>query len=125
MITLSKSAKKSLEDYLRQARAYLRGSKSVDAEEVEQNITEHIENELKGAAEPVSCDALDAVLKKLGSPQQWVPEEELPWWRKIILRLRSGSEDWRLAYLSLGLLVVGFLILPYAPGLAGGIIRSG
>ncbi len=115
MITLSKSAKKSLEDYLRQARAYLRGSKSVDANEVEQNIAEHIENELEGAAEPVSRDVLDAVLKKLGSPQQWVPEEELPWWRKIILRLRSGPEDWRLAYLSLGLLVVGFLLLPYAP----------
>ncbi len=115
MITLSKSAKKSLEDYLRQARAYLRGSKSLDANEVEQNIAEHIENELEGAAEPVSCDTLDAVLEKLGSPQQWIPEEELPWWRKIILRLRSGSEDWRLAYLSLCLLVVGFLMLPYAP----------
>ncbi len=115
MITLSKSAKKSLEDYLRQARAYLRGSKSLDANEVEQNIAEHIENELEGAAEPVSCDALDAVLKRLGSPQQWIPEEELPWWRKIIFRLRTGSEDWRLAYLSLGLLVVGFLMLPYAP----------
>lgn len=115
MIILSESAKKSLDDYLRQARAYLRGSKSVDANEVEQNIVEHIENELEGAAEPVSCDALDAVLKKLGSPQQWVPEEELSWWRKIILRLRSGSEDWRLAYLSFGLLVVGFLILPNAP----------
>jgi len=112
MVTLSKNAEKSLHDYLRQARAYLRGSKSVDADEVEQNITEHIENELEGAAEPVSCDALDAVLKKLGSPQQWVPEEELFWWRKIILRLRSGPEDWRLAYISFGLLILGFLILP-------------
>ena len=52
MITLSESAERCLHDYLRQARAYLRGSKSVDAEEVEQNITEHIENELAGAAEP-------------------------------------------------------------------------
>ena len=112
MITLSKSAKKSLEDYLRHARAYLRGSKSLDADEVEQNITEHIENELEGAAEPVSCYVLDAILKRLGSPQQWVPEEELPWWRKIILRLRNGPEDWRLAYISFGLLVLGFLILP-------------
>ncbi len=112
MITLSKSAKKSLEDYLRQARAYLRGSKSLDANEVEQNIAEHIENELEGAAEPVSCDALDAVLKKLGSPQQWIPEEELSWWRKIIFRLRTGPEDWRLAYISFGLLVLG-CILPW------------
>jgi len=115
MITLSKSAKKSLEDYLRQARAYLRGSKSVDANEVEQNIAEHIENELEGEVEPVSCDALDAVLKKLGSPQQWVPEEELSWWRKIILRLWTGPEDWRLAYISLALLVAGILSLSYAP----------
>lgn len=112
MITLSESAEKSLHDYLRQARAYLRGSKSVDAKEVEQNITEHIENELEGAAEPVSRDVLDAVLKKLGSPQQWVPEEELPWWWKIIFRLRIGPEDWRLAYISFGLLILGFLILP-------------
>ncbi len=115
MITLSESAKKSLEDYLRQARAYLRGSKSVDADEVEQNIAEHIENELEGAAEPVSRDVLDVVLKKLGSPQQWVPMEELPWWWKIIFRLRSGPEDWRLAYISFALTVAGILTLPYAP----------
>jgi len=115
MITLSKNAERSLHDYLRQARVYLRGSRSVDADEVEQNITEHIENELEGAAEPISCDVLDAVLKKLGKPQQWVPEEELPWRWKIILRLRSGPEDWRLAYISLALLVVGILTLPYAP----------
>ena len=49
MITLSENAEKSLHDYLRQARAYLRRSKSVDADEIEQNITEHIENELEGA----------------------------------------------------------------------------
>jgi hypothetical protein len=115
MITLSESAERSLHDYLRQARAYLRGSKSVDAEEVEQNITEHIESELEGAAEPVSCDVLDAVLKKLGKPQQWVPMEELPWWWRIIFRLRSGPEDWRLAYISLALLVTGLLAMPYAP----------
>jgi hypothetical protein len=115
MITLSENAEKSLHDYLRQARAYLRRSKSVDADEIEQNITEHIENELEGAAEPVSLDVLDAVLKKLGKPQQWVPMEELPWWWRIIFRLRNGPEDWRLAYISLVLLVAGILTLPYAP----------
>ena len=112
MITLSEGAKRSLEDYLREARAYLRSSKSVDADEVEQNVTEHIETELEGVPEPVSCDDLDVVLKKLGSPQQWVPTEELAWWRLIILRLRNGPEDWRLAYLSFGLLVFG-CILPW------------
>jgi len=113
MITLSENAERSLQDYLQQARAYLRGSKSVDANEVEQNITEHIENELAGAAEPVSRDVLDAVLNKLGRPQQWVPMEELPWWWRIIFRLRSGPEDWRLAYISLMLLVAGILTLPF------------
>ena len=62
--------------------------------------------------EPVSRDDLVAVLKKLGSPQQWVPAEELAWWRLMILRLRSGPEDWRLAYLSFGLLVLG-CVLPW------------
>lgn len=112
MIELTHNARKSLDDYLRQARAYLRGAKSVDAAEVEQNISEHIQNELEGAAEPVSAEELETVLKKLGSPKQWVPEEELPWWRKLILRLQTGPEDWRLAYLSFGLLVLGFLLLP-------------
>jgi hypothetical protein len=115
MITLSESAKKSLDDYLWQARAYLRGSRSLDANEIEQNITEHIENELEGADEPVSYDVLDTVLKKLGSPQQWVPIEELPWWWRIIFRLRSGPEDWRLAYISFALLVAGLLTFSYAP----------
>ncbi|MGD8499847.1 MAG: hypothetical protein PVJ86_04325, partial [Phycisphaerales bacterium] len=66
MVTLSESAKKSLDDYLRQARAYMRGAKSVDADEVEQNITEHIENELKDTTEPVSSNELEAVLERLG-----------------------------------------------------------
>ncbi|MCK4856590.1 MAG: hypothetical protein KAT58_01335 [candidate division Zixibacteria bacterium] len=117
MIALSESARRSLDDYLRQARAYLRGSKSVDAGEVEQNITEHIENELQGATEPVSCDVLDAVLDRLGSPRQWVSEEELPWWHRIILRLRSGPEDWRLAYMSFGLFVAALVIAPATPPL--------
>ena len=110
MITLSDGAKRSLEDYLRKARTYLRGFKFVDADEIEQNVTEHIETELEGVPEPVSRDDLVAVLEKLGSPQQWVPTEEYPWWRLFILRLRSGPEDWRLAYVSLGLLVVGLLV---------------
>jgi hypothetical protein len=115
MIALSENARRSLDDYLRQARAYLRGSKSVDAGEIEQNITEHIENELEGASEPVSCDELEAVLEKLGDPQQWVPVDELPWWRRIILRVRSGPEDWRLAYISFGLFVAALAIVPTTP----------
>jgi len=113
MIALSKSARKSLDDYLRQARAYLRGSRTVDADEVEQNISEHIENALEGASEPVSCDELEAVLDKLGDPQQWVPEEELAWWRQLILRLQTGPEDWRLAYISFALFVAALVMASY------------
>jgi hypothetical protein len=75
-------------------------------------VNEHIENELGDTTEPVSSEQLGAVLKKLGSPLQWVPEEEIPWWRKFIIRIHSGPEDWRLAYLSFGLLLLGFIFLP-------------
>ncbi len=112
MVNLSENAKKNLEHYLGQVRTCLGGCKSVDPDEVEQNIMDHIESELAGVAEPVAVRALDPVLAKLGSPQQWVPEEELSWWRKTILRLRSGPEDWRLAYLSFGLLVFGLISGP-------------
>ena len=98
MIELSDNAKKTLEQYLQQVRAYLRGSKSVDAHEVEQNITEHIENELQGVTEPISLDALDPVLKRLGSPEQWIADQEISWWRKIILRLQTGPGGLRLAH---------------------------
>jgi hypothetical protein len=112
ILKLSLNAQKSLDDYINQVKAYLKGVKSVDAEEIVQNINEHIENELTGAAEPVGPETLDEVLKKLGSPQQWVPEEELSWWKKFVLRIRTGPEDWRLAYLSFGLFVIGFLFPP-------------
>jgi hypothetical protein len=112
MVNLSENAKKNLEHYLGQVRTCLGGCKSVDPDEVEQNIMDHIESELAGVAEPVAVRALDPVLAKLGSPQQWVPEEELSWWRKTVMRLRSGPEDWRLAYLSFGLLVFGLISGP-------------
>jgi len=111
MINLPDNARKHLDNYLQQVRTCLKDCPTVDADEVEQNIKEHIESELQDSSEPVSFAALDDILKRLGSPQQWLPEE-ISWWRKIILRLRTGPEDWRLAYISFALLVVGFIILP-------------
>jgi hypothetical protein len=110
MVELSKSARKGLDDYLRQVRSYLRWSKSLDRQEVEQNIAEHIERELEGSPEPVSSSALNGVLARLGSPRQWVPAEAMHWWGKLILKLRTDSEDWRLAYISFSFLLVGFLL---------------
>jgi hypothetical protein len=112
MVKLSDSAREYLDRYLQQIRTYLRGCKTVDADEVERNVIEHIDSEFEGATAAVSFEQLDAVLKRLGSPRQWIPEEELPWWRKMIFRLRTGPEDWRLAYISFGLLIAGFVILP-------------
>lgn len=112
MINLSDSAKKCLDEYLRQMRTYLRGCRTVDADEVERNVIEHIESEFESVTAAVSFEELDSVLQRLGSPRQWIPEEELYWWRKTIFRLRTGPEDWRLAYISFGLLVAGFIILP-------------
>lgn len=112
MINLSDSAKKCLDKYLQQVRNHLRGCKKVDADEVERNVIEHIESEFESATAAISFEELDTVLQRLGSPEQWVPEEELPWWRKMILRVQMGPEDWRLAYLSFGLFVLGVLILP-------------
>ena len=109
VIELSEKARKSLNEYLNQVKRSLKGVKYIDADEIVQNVNEHIENELGNTAEPVSSEKLGAVLEKLGSPLQWVPEEEISWWRKFIMHIYSGPEDWRLAYLSFGLLLLGFL----------------
>ncbi|MCP4451307.1 MAG: hypothetical protein GY809_07580 [Planctomycetes bacterium] len=107
MIELSCHAQNTLDQYLRQVHAYLRGSASVDAGDVEQSIHEHVETELAHASEPVTAEQFTDVLRRLGSPRQWVPEEELPWWRRMILHWQVGPDDWRLAYLSFVLLFVG------------------
>jgi hypothetical protein len=111
MVELSENARKGLDDYLRQVRSYLRWSKSLDRSEVEQNITEHIERELEGAPEPVSSSTLDGVLARLGSPRQCVPPEALSWWGKLILKLYTDSEDWRLSYISFFFLLVGTVLM--------------
>jgi hypothetical protein len=110
MINLTDNAKRHLDSYLQQVRTCLKDCSTVDVNEVEQNIKEHIENEFQGVTKPVSFDDLEAILKKLGSPEQWVPEEEISLWRKFILRLRSGPEDWRLAYISFGLFLLSLLV---------------
>ncbi len=96
MIELTQTAQTSLDKYLHQARAYLKGTKSVDAAEVEQNITEHIENELSNAAEPVSADDLETVLQKLGSPRQWSAKRNCPCGERRYCACKPGLKigDW-------------------------------
>lgn len=113
MKELSLSAQECIDFYMQKVKARLRGAKTLDANEVECDIQEHIERELEGEVEPVGNDAVAGVLDRLGSPEQWVPDEELSWWRKIIVRMQNGPDDWRLAYISFGLFVVGFVMVPF------------
>jgi len=55
---------------------------------------------------------LRAVLDRLGTPDRWVPAEDLPAWRRVLNRLHSGPDDWRLAYFTLAAFVMGFWLPP-------------
>ena len=111
MIQLDAQAQEHLEGYLSQVRAYLRGCRSIDPAEVDRDVREHIDRELQETPEPVSFRELDAVLNRLGSPTQWVPEDALSWWRRLIVRFRKGPSDWRLAYAAFGTLVLAFVLI--------------
>jgi hypothetical protein len=107
MIEFTSEAERRREQYLQQVRTCVGASITADPEEVLRGVREHIEAELQEAEQPVSEADLEAVLSRLGRPEQWVAEEDLPWWRRTAMRMQTGPEDWRLAYLSLGLLVLG------------------
>lgn len=112
MVTLSHDAQSQLDHYLRQVKAALRGHPSVDAGEVERDVVGHIDAELAGQPEPVNASSLRQVLDRLGAPDMWVPSDELPAWRRVLNRLHSGPEDWRLAYATFVCFVAGFWLPP-------------
>jgi hypothetical protein len=130
-IGLSPEAAARLDDYLRQVRTALAGAADVNPDEIEADIREHVENELRAAPRPVSLPALEAVLTRLGPPSQWgttddptllhrarhLLREKLRGARATVAdRLRTaratlwrGPEDWRLAYLSFGIFALGII----------------
>lgn len=110
MIHLTADAMKTREMYLDQVRTYVSMSKTADANEVIRDVNEHIERELQNSSQPVSKENLESILERLGSPRQWVNEDDLTWWRKMTIRLRKGPEDWRLAYLAFATLIVGTVL---------------
>lgn len=112
MIELTSDAKLKFEQYLQRMRDTMRGARAVEAAEVEQNVREHVEVALAAAPAPVGSDQLAAVLEQLGPPEQWLPEEERPAWRRTMERLMTGPEDWRLPYLSLAVTTLMFVTLP-------------
>jgi hypothetical protein len=112
MVTLSREAQGDLERYLRQVKGALRGHRSVDVGEVERDVLSHVEAELSGQPEPIDSSSLRPVLARLGTPEAWVPAEDLPPWRRLLNRLHSGPEDWRLAYATFVSFVAGFWLPP-------------
>jgi len=110
MIEFTPEAERRREQYLHQVQVCVGASATADPEEVLREVGEHIERELQEAAQPVSEADLEAVLARLGRPEQWVSEEDLPSWRRMAMRLQTGLEDWRLAYLSLGVLIFGTIL---------------
>ena len=126
---LSPDAEARFDDYIRQVRAALASAADVSPDEIEADIREHVENELRSAARPVALFVLEAVLNRLGPPTQWLPAgkpalpaEFSPLWRYTRERLQhaanslwGGPEDWRLPYLAFGTFALGLLALPIFP----------
>ena len=111
MTELTPPARDALKAYLERVRVSLRGT-SVDADEVERDVQEHIDVALNGRSVPVSAADLSDVLGRLGSPDQWVPDEEVPFWRRAVTRISHGPEDWRLSYLCFVFTVLGLVFAP-------------
>ena len=111
MTQLTKEATELLDRYLARTRLSLRGT-GVEADEIERDVRAHIDEAFADHDGEVAAAELQEVLSRLGSPDQWVPEDEVPAWRRMMVRLSSGPEDWRLAYLCFGLTLLGLITAP-------------
>ena len=112
MIEMTPAARERVDNYLQRMRSELRGTRSVVAEDVEQSVREHIEIALAHAQTPVGATEVIGILDRLRPPERWLAEEEQPLWRRALNHVRSGPEDWRLAYLSFGLVLASVVLLP-------------
>ena len=115
MASLSHDTQRYVDRYMRQVRAALSGYRTVDADDVVRDVRGHIDAELAAAGEPITIIHVQSVLDRLGSPTQWVPAEDVPAWRRVFARMRSGPEDWRLAYLAFALFVAAPFTIVFAP----------
>ena len=112
---LTDDAQHRLDAYLAAMRSSLRGT-SIDSNDIEHDIREHIESAL-AEVEVADVDDLDPVLQRLGAPDSWIGDCELPAWRRLLRRLQHGPEEWRLPYLAFAATLLGLMLLPVGIGL--------
>ncbi|HJZ91655.1 MAG TPA: hypothetical protein VKE40_12340 [Gemmataceae bacterium] len=141
MVRLTPEARAYFDDYLADVRSAVVGHQSLSPDEIEQDVRDHVYSALDGAREPVSAPQVAAVLDRLGPPAQWVADEPRSVWkyladklkpvghkaveqirslpsdayhvgRGLAARVRGLKHDWRLAYVTLGLLVLGMVFPP-------------
>lgn len=125
MIELTPGAQSRLDDYLAEIRRVLAGSSNVNSGEVEQDIRDHIQSALSGQGGPIGESTLDAELRKLGPPGEWLPDGDVPWYLRspahwlrdfresavhVGHRLAGGPESYRMAYLSLAVLAIASVV---------------
>jgi hypothetical protein len=141
MIRLTPEAVAYLDDYLADVRSAVTGHASISPDDIEQDVRDHVYAALDGAGQPVTAPQVAAVLDRLGPPDQWVADERRSVWkyladklkpvghkaveqiralpgeayqagRGLAARVRGMSNEWRLAYITLGLLVLGMIFPP-------------
>lgn len=114
-MTFTEDAQRHLDSYLAAMRSSMRGT-SIDSNDIERDIREHIESAL-AELEVADTEDLDAVLARLGAPEAWISDCELPAWRRILRRVQHGPEEWRLPYLAFGTTLLGMMLLPVGIGI--------
>jgi hypothetical protein len=114
MTTFTADAQQLFDRYLETVRWSVRGV--ADPEEIERDVREHVASALDAEEQPVPSQTLHEVLSRLGDPWQWVAPEDLPVWRRMVMRFSLGPEDWRLAYACFGLTILGLVTMPIGVG---------
>jgi hypothetical protein len=120
MIDLTPSARQRLDEYFRRLRHSLRRASPAEADDVEQSVREHIEVALAGVPAPVGGEQVAEVLDRLGAPDGWVPADDRSTVQRVVEqvreRLRSGPEEWRLAYVTFALFLAALILMPVGIG---------
>jgi len=116
MMELTPAAQQRFDEYFRRLRQSMRGASPAEAEDVEQSVREHIDVALAGVATPIGNEQLSEVLERLGAPDRWLGVAEPSFVQRVMERLRSGPEDWRLAYAAFGLFLLALILMPIGIG---------